>query len=175
MNAIAAEANIRTPTGRDGLSLVKVERTTLGVSSTVWMVKAPIHAMLVSFPVVCFIGALVTDLTYWSSAEIMWADFSIWLITAGLVFSGFATLVSLIRFVGDRTFRTRTAVWLHLSGDLLVFVLSLWNAFVHSRDAWTSVVPTGLALSAMVAVIALCTGWLGLALIYLQSAGVSER
>ena len=175
MNAITSKAETRTSTGRDGLSLIKVEMTNLAGSSTVWMVKAPIHSMLVSFPVVCFIGAMVTDLTYWSSAEIMWADFSIWLITAGLVFSGFATLVSLIRFVGDRTFRTRTAVWLHLFGDLLILVLALWNAFVHSRDAWTSVVPTGLALSAMVAVIALFTGWLGLALIYLQSAGVSER
>ena len=30
-----------------------------------------------------------------------------------------------------------------------MLVLALINNFVHSRDAWTSVVPTGLILSAL--------------------------
>ena len=35
------------------------------------------------------------------------------------------------------------------------------NAFVHSRDAWTSVVPTGLALSAVVVLLLVVLGWTG--------------
>jgi uncharacterized membrane protein len=31
--------------------------------------------MLVPIPIVCFVGVLLTDLTYWWSAEMMWADF----------------------------------------------------------------------------------------------------
>jgi uncharacterized membrane protein len=41
-------------------------------------------------------------------------------------------------------------------------LLSLLNAFVHSRDAWTSVVPQGISLSALSTVlllIAAARGW----------------
>jgi len=36
-------------------------------------------------------------------------------------------------------------------------VLALFNNFVHSRDAWTSVMPMGLALSAMTVLAMLIT------------------
>jgi uncharacterized membrane protein len=35
--------------------------------------------MLVPIPIVCFIGALITDIAYVVTADIMWADFSAWL------------------------------------------------------------------------------------------------
>jgi len=44
---------------------------------------------------------------------------------------------------------------------LAVFVLALFNAFIHSRDAWTSVVPTGLTLSAVTFVVILVAGVFG--------------
>ena len=50
--------------------------------------KASMHPMLVSSPVVCFIGALLTDITYSQTAEMMWANFSVWLITFGLILAG---------------------------------------------------------------------------------------
>jgi uncharacterized membrane protein len=39
------------------------------------------------------------------------------------------------------------------------------NAFVHSRDAWTSVVPTGLVLSIITAVLAIVSSWIGFTLL----------
>jgi uncharacterized membrane protein len=47
-------------------------------------------------------------------------------------------------------------------GYLLGVLLSLINVFIHSRDGYTAVVPTGLTLSALVVVILLATasaGW----------------
>jgi hypothetical protein len=38
--------------------------------------KHPIHPMLVPIPIACFVGVLLTDLTYWWSEDMMWADFS---------------------------------------------------------------------------------------------------
>lgn len=38
--------------------------------------RHPIHPMLVPFPIVCFVGALATDIAYRRTAEIMWADIS---------------------------------------------------------------------------------------------------
>jgi uncharacterized membrane protein len=40
-------------------------------------------------------------------------------------------------------------------------LLSLLNVFIHSRDAWTSVVPQGLILSIVVAVCLTIIGWRG--------------
>jgi uncharacterized membrane protein len=39
-------------------------------------------------------------------------------------------------------------------------VIALFNNFVHSRDAWTSVVPVGLELSALTVFVMLVTAWL---------------
>ncbi|PIK73709.1 hypothetical protein CS379_06895, partial [Methylobacterium frigidaeris] len=50
----------------------------------------------------------------------------------------------------------------------------LVNAFVHSRDGWTSVVPTGLILSGLVVLILCVTGWLGWAMVYRHRVGVAS-
>jgi uncharacterized membrane protein len=55
--------------------------------------------------------------------------------------------------------RMRTLAWAHAVGYPLAFLLSLVNAFVHSRDGYTAIVPTGLMLSGLVVVILLLTGW----------------
>lgn len=104
----------------------------------------------------CFIGTLLTDLTYWRTADMMWADFSAWLLFAGLVMGALAVLAALFDLFTRRILRTHGA---YLLGGLVVLVLSFFNALVHSRDAWTSVVPTGLILSAA-AVIVLVLVWL---------------
>jgi len=140
--------------------------------STARVAKHPIHPMLVPFPIVCFVGTLLTDLAYWRTAEMMWADFSAWLLTAGLVMGGLAAIAGLIDFLGDRLVRTVKVAWLHMIGNTLAWILSLFNAFVHSRDAWTSVVPTGLILSALVVVILVFTGWMGWSLVYRYRVGV---
>src|SRR5260370_38328243 len=44
----------------------------------------PLHQMLVSFSAAYFADALVTDLVYWQTPDLLRERFSIWLITAGL-------------------------------------------------------------------------------------------
>ena len=53
--------------------------------STARLFGHPIHPMLVPFPITCFIGALLTDLAYWKTADMQWANFSVGLIAGGLV------------------------------------------------------------------------------------------
>jgi uncharacterized membrane protein len=141
--------------------------------STASIAGHPLHPMLVPFPIVCFVGTLATDLAYWRTADIMWANFSAWLLAAGLVFGVLAALAGLTDFLGHRRVRAQAPAWPHMLGNLLVLGLSLVNAFVHSRDAWTSVVPTGLILSALVVLILLVTGWLGWAMVYRHRVGVA--
>ncbi len=130
--------------------------------------------MLVPFPIACFVGVLVTDLAYWRTADMMWADFSAWLLVAGLVMGTLAAITGLIDFFSDRLVRAQWPAWPHMLGNVLVMLLSLLNAFVHSRDAWTSVVPTGLILSAVVVLILLFTGWFGWSMVYRHHVGVAD-
>src|SRR5690348_15416144 len=106
---------------------------------TAQVARHPIHPMLVSVPIVCFIGALLTDITYAVSAEIMWADFSAWFLVVGVIIGILAAIAGLIDFLGGRGIRTLGTAWLHLIGNLIVLVLAFFNALVHTRDAWTSV------------------------------------
>ena len=133
----------------------------------------PIHPMLVSFPIVCFTGAFVTDLAYWATTAVMWETFSVWLLTAGLITGALAALAGLIDFVANRRIRALKPAWPHALGNTLALVLSVINAFVHSRDGYTAVVPTGLTLSGLVVVILLFTGWMGGAMVYRHRVGVA--
>ena len=143
--------------------------------STASIAGHPIHPMLVPFPIVCFIGALATDIAYWQTAEMMWANFSAWLLAVGLFMGGLAALFGLIDLLAKRRVREIRTAWLHGIGNLIVLVLAGFNNLVHSRDAWTSVVPTGLILSALTVLVMLFTGWLGWAMVYRHRVGVSNN
>ena len=119
-----------------------------------------VQRVLVSFSAAYFAGALVTDLVYWRIPDVLWERFSIWLIVAGLIMAGFAAIAYVIDLAGGRD----TPAWPLVVGYALAALLSLINAFIHSRDGYTAVVPTGLMLSGLVIVVLLLTAWVGTAL-----------
>ncbi|CAN7374091.1 DUF2231 domain-containing protein [Phenylobacterium sp. LjRoot219] len=143
--------------------------------STAQVAGHPIHPMLVPFPIAFLVGALITDIVYWRTAEMQWANFSVWLITGGLLFAAVAAMAGLIDFFGDRRIRQLRPMWIHGIGNGVAVVLAIINAFVHSRDAYTSVVPTGLVLSALVVLILLVTGWNGWEMVYRHRVGVAPE
>jgi uncharacterized membrane protein len=131
--------------------------------------RRPLHRMLVSFSAAYFAGALVTDIVYWQMPDVLWERFSIWLILAGLVMAGLATVAYVIDLAGRR--RIERPAWPRVVGYALAVLLSVVNAFVHSRDGYTAVVPSGLTLSALVIVVLLFTAWVGMALANRQRVG----
>ena len=50
-------------------------------------------------------GALITDIVYWKTANMQWANFSVWLITVGLIVPGFVVMAGVIDFLSDRRIR----------------------------------------------------------------------
>jgi len=154
------------------LSTAEANRPTL--EPTVQIARHPIHPMLVPFPIVCFIGALITDIVYWQTAEMMWTNISAWLLLAGLIMGVLAGIAGLIDFLGNRLIRSQSPAWPHMIGNLIVLVLALFNNLIHTRDAWTSVVPTGLILSLATVLILPITGWLGWSLVYRHRVGVAR-
>jgi uncharacterized membrane protein len=137
---------------------------------TAQVARRPIHPMLVPVPIVCFIGALVTDIAYVCTAEMMYADFSAWLLLVGIVFGVLAAIAGLIDFLGNRLIRQQAPAWPHLIGNVAVLVVAFFNNMIHTRDAWTSVMPAGLILSIVTVLILPFTGWLGWEMVYRQSA-----
>jgi uncharacterized membrane protein len=147
----------------------------LNPRSTVSVRDHPLHAMLVPVPIVCFVATLVADIVYWRTAAMLWADISAWLLVIGLIFSLFAATAGLIDFFGDGRIREFRAAWIHALGNITALILSILNALIHTRDAYTSVVPSGLILSALVVAILLVTGWNGWTLVYRHGVGVRHE
>lgn len=119
----------------------------------------PLHAMLLAGTVPLFLGALLSDIAYYNSFQIQWANFAAWLIAGGLLFAGLALLFALGNLIGAQRKAGRPVLYFLLL--LVTWVIGLINAFEHAKDAW-AVMPTGLVLSAIVAVLAVITAWLGL-------------
>jgi len=134
----------------------------------------PLHIILVPVPMVCFAGTLVTDLVYWRTAAMQWANVSAWLLVIGLIFTAVAETAGLIDFLSEPRIRDLRAAWIHGVGNAAVLVLSVFNALIHTRDAYTSVVPSGLVLSALVVAILAVTVWLGWTMVYRHGVGVRE-
>jgi uncharacterized membrane protein len=122
-------------------------------------VAGPVYLLLFPVPVVCFLAALIADTAYYASAFLMWLHFSQWMIAAGLVFGALAALVLLVEFFASDGMRRTMAGWTHLVLFYACLVVQLFNAFVHTADGWTAVVPNGLTLSIVGAILALGAVW----------------
>jgi uncharacterized membrane protein len=110
-----------------------------------------LHIVFGLFAFAFFIAALIADIVFANSGNLAWQYFSIWLITGGMIMGGFALLFALIDTFRGGSWRRRNLWPLGLS--ILAWLLGLLDAFVHSRDGWTAVVPGGLILTALVVVI----------------------
>jgi uncharacterized membrane protein len=124
------------------------------------ILRHPIYAMLLPVPVVCFLGALITDFTYLKSGgNLIWLAFSSWLLLAGLLFGAVAALVLLIDFIRSPPLRTATG-WAHLLLFYAALLIELFSVFIHERDGWTAVAGLGVMLSIVGVVLILVAGWL---------------
>jgi uncharacterized membrane protein len=119
----------------------------------------PLHAILLAFPFPLFLGALVSDLAYWSSFQIQWANFSSWLIAGGLLVGAFALLWALVNLFRRRTARKGRLI-IYFVVLLAMWVLGFVNALVHAKDAWATM-PEGLYLSVVTTLLALVAAWIG--------------
>ncbi|MFL6732270.1 MAG: DUF2231 domain-containing protein [Sphingomicrobium sp.] len=125
--------------------------------------RRPVTAMLLPIPIICFIGNLLTDISYLNSGgNLTWLNFSTWLNAAGLLFGGIAGAFLLIDSI-------RGALgWAAFGFLLSAWIVEFFNALVHSRDGWTAVSGPGLILSIIGVVLILISGWLWQSARYLE-------
>ncbi|MEO8809368.1 MAG: hypothetical protein ABI386_03885 [Rhodanobacter sp.] len=105
-----------------------------------------IYGLLNPIPFGFFVAGLVFDIIYANTAVVMWGKGADWLITLGLLFAVIPRVINLVQvWITLRRFVTRAEqvdFWL----NLLAIVAAIFNAFVHTRDAY-EVVPASVWLS----------------------------
>lgn len=117
-----------------------------------------LHPFFVSLGGTLLIAAFLSDIMYSQNALIQWSNASEWLIAVGLVLALIAAIVLLIEVL---TGRAGPISWLDFILLAVAAILSIVNAFVHSRDAWTTVVPQGIWLSGISALLLIIVGLRG--------------
>jgi uncharacterized membrane protein len=120
------------------------------------VVANAIYGLLNPIPFGFFVAAMIFDIVYDRSGEILWMKGAAWLIAIGLVFAIIPRVVNLVQvWITSRRSALggdRLDFWL----NLLAIIVATMNAFVHSRDAY-AVMPAGVWLS-IVTVLLLAVG-----------------
>ena len=110
------------------------------------VVANAIYGLLNPIPFGFFVAGLIFDIIYANTAVVMWGKGADWLITLGLLFAVIPRLINLVQvWITSGRYATRAErldFWL----NLFAIVAAIFNAFVHTRDAY-EVVPTSVLLS----------------------------
>jgi uncharacterized membrane protein len=131
----------------------------------------PLHPMLVPFPITLLLAALAADIGFWLSQDFFWARASLWLLGAGVCFAVAAAVLGLIDFLSLPAARQGHWGWLHGLGNGAALLLALINLAYRWTNPAEAIVPTGLVLSLLVAVILFVTAWAGGELVYRLGIG----
>lgn len=142
--------------------------------STARIAGHPIHPMIVPIPIGCYVGTLITDIAYMNTGDILWGDFSDWLVTVGVIFTVLAAIAGAIDFLAERRIRALAPAWIHAIGNGVVLVLGILNALVHTRDSYGQL-PAGLILSALTVLVLLVTGWNGWDMVYRHGVALTPE
>jgi uncharacterized membrane protein len=143
--------------------------------STASIAGHPIHPMLIPFPIVFLVLALVADLIFWQSANSAWATVGMWALGAGVVMALVAALAGFTDFFGDERIRRIGDAWQHMIGNLVAVLLAAINWYIRYRygDA-AGVFPWGIWISLATVLLLLFNGWKGWELVYRHHVAVSN-
>ncbi len=135
----------------------------------------PIHPMLIPFPLAFLTGALLTDLAFWATVDPFWARASVWLLGVGLLTGLVAGAVGAVDYFGVPRVRALRLGQIHAYGNAAALVLALGNWLTRLGDPVAAVLPSGLILSLLIAVVLGVTGWAGGELSYRHRICVTEH
>ena len=139
--------------------------------STATIAGHPIHPMLIPFPIVCFVGAFVTDVVYSRNLNPGWATASHWLLGIGLLMAALAAVAGLTDYLGDDRVRRLGDALKHMLANVTAVVLELVNLVLRLGNN-DFIASTGVWISAAVVLILLYSGWKGGELVFRHGVGV---
>src|SRR3954464_5426163 len=101
--------------------------------STAKIATHPVHPMLIPFPIVCFIGTLITDIAYTRNPDPGWATASHWLLGVGLVMAALAAIAGLTDYLGDERIRRLSDALKHMLANVTAVVLEVVNLVLRLK------------------------------------------
>lgn len=110
------------------------------------VVANAVFGVLDPIPFGFFVGGLIFDVIYAESATVLWAKSASWLITLGLVIAIIPRVINLVQVWITARHTALRAERIDFWLNLVAIVAAIFNAFVHTRDAY-SIVPASIWLS----------------------------
>lgn len=134
----------------------------------------PIHAMSVAFPIAlsfCLFGA---DLLYWWTGDAFWARAALWAAGTGFLFGMLAAFSGTAELLLVSGIRSRAAAWTHaiIAVTLLAILGANWGQRLYGFEE--AVLPYGILLSGLGAIMVGFTGWHGGKLVFDYRLGTSK-
>lgn len=140
-------------------------------TSAVAVAGHPLHAMSVHFPIALVFGTLAVDVFYWFTADPFWLRVGLW--TSGTAFlAGVAAgLVGTAELLLVPGIRARAASWAHAIAAISLISVAGANWGLRLIDP-NVVLPHGMLLSVLAAVLTGVAGWHGGKLIFDHGIGL---
>lgn len=113
-----------------------------------------LYELLNPIPLGFFVAAWIFDILYMKTFAQMWNDAANWLIVIGLLIAIIPRIINAVLVWTGPKHSQGSPVKIHFWLSLLAIVLAIFNAFIHSRDAY-AVVPMGVILSTLVVILLL--------------------
>lgn len=141
------------------------------IGSAIAVAGHPIHAMLVHFPIALVICTLGVDGIYWLTGDVFWLRVGIWSAGVAFAFGVLASVVGTAELLAVPGIRVRVASWNHaIAAMTLVAVVGAnWGLRLNFPE---TVLPHGLLLSLLAAVLTALAGWHGGKLVFDHGVGL---
>lgn len=152
-------------------SAVVLEMLRLDMGSAVALVGHPIHVMMVHFPIAFVVATLGIDVLYWWTGDEFWVRAGLW--SAGFAFwSGVAaSIVGIAEILLVPGIRVLEASWSHAVAAMTLVAIAgaNWGERLFNPEM---ILPHGLILSFLAAVMTGFAGWHGGKLVFDHGVGV---
>jgi Predicted membrane protein len=141
------------------------------VSSAVAIAGHPLHAMSVHFPIALVFITLAIDVLYWWSADPFWLRAGLWSSGGAFLMGVAAGAVGTIELLSVAGIRERVASWAHAVAAMMLISLAGLNWGLRVTES-AEILPHGILVSALAAVLTGMAGWHGGKLIFDHGIGL---
>lgn len=141
------------------------------IGSAIAVAGHPIHAMLVHFPIALVICTLGIDGLYWLSGDPFWVRVGLWSTGFAFAFGVLASAAGTLELLAVPGIRVRVASWNHAIAAMTLLAVAGAN-FGLRVNVPDAVLPHGLLLSVLAAILTALAGWHGGKLVFDHGVGL---
>lgn len=132
----------------------------------------PLHPVLIHLPIAALLMLAGSDLGYLITHDPFWARAGLWLAGIGTVLGATSGVAGAVDLITVARIRRLVTAWAHALLAVMLLSLASLNFLLRLNDSVAYLLPWGLYLSLLSAVLIQVTGLLGGQLVYEYAVGV---